>query len=80
MIFIYYLSDGEIYQCGIGWKTLEEFYGKRAEEMSKIFGSLYLPYDRYVYDNHFKFKVDIDSKQLMMVDIPDYIKNMKERS
>ena len=75
MLFIYYLSDGAIYQVAIGWNSLEEFYGSRADEMGKVFGAIVLPYDRYVYDNYFRFKVNLQTKELDLIEAPKYLEN-----
>ncbi len=77
MLFIYYLSDGEVFNVGIGWHSLQEYYGKRAEEMSKIFGAIELPYDKYAYDHHYLFKVNLETKQLEFKgEPPSYISKL----
>lgn len=59
MLFIYYLSDGEMYQASIPEKNLEEFFGeKRAKEMSKVFGAVYIEkFNPMVFYNFKDFKV-----------------------
>lgn len=58
MLFIYYLSDGEIYQASSPEKNLEEFFGEnRAKELSKVFGAKYMEYDDFIFYNFKKFKV-----------------------
>lgn len=58
MLFIYYLSDGEIWQTSIPEKNMEEFFGERAEEMSKIYGCLYIDqFNDFIFNNYKDFKV-----------------------
>lgn len=64
MLFIYYLLDGEIYQASIPEKSLEEYFGRRTEEMSTVFGALYLEYDNYTFYNFYKYKVNLETKTL----------------
>lgn len=81
MLLIFYLSDGVVYNVATGWKNLDEYYGNRAEEMKKVFGGVYLPFDRYVYDHHFLFKYNQESKQLEFKgEAPSYIQNLINNS
>lgn len=58
MLFIYYLSDGEIYQASTPERNLAEFFGEsRVEEMSKVFGALYLEYNYLIFYNFKQFHV-----------------------
>ena len=67
MLFVYYLSDGEIFQASTPEKNLAEFFGeKRVEEMSKVFGALYLEYNYLIFYNFKEFHV-VDG-QLKMKD------------
>ena len=62
MLFIYYLSDGEIKRAARPEKSLEEYYGRRAEEMSRVYGALYIEtYTDFVFNNFDKFRV-VDGK------------------
>lgn len=62
MLFIYYLSDGEIYRVSIPEKNLTDFFGKRAEEMSKVFGALYIEnYNDFIFNNYYNFTI-VDGK------------------
>lgn len=77
MLFIYYLSDGEVFNVGIGWNSLKEYYGHRAEEMSRVFGAVLLPYDKYAYDHHYLFKVNLETKNLEFKgEAPAYIQSL----
>ena len=76
MILIYFLSTGEIYEIGTGWKTIEEFYGYRSEDMKKILGYKYVEYDRFLYENTHRFKIDVNTKELVLHNPPDYLKNI----
>lgn len=65
MLFIYYLSDGEIYRASTPEKNMSEFFGKRAEEMSKIFGALYIEqFNDFIFNNYYHFTV-VDGKLKM---------------
>lgn len=58
MLFIYYLSDGEIWQTSTPERNMEEFFGERAEEMSKIYGCLYIDqFNDFIFNNYKDFKV-----------------------
>jgi hypothetical protein len=58
MLFIYFLSDGEIYQASMPEKDLAEFFGEsRAKEMSKVFGSIYMEYNNFIFYNFKEFHV-----------------------
>lgn len=58
MLFIYFLSDGEIYQASIPEKTLAEFFGEsRAEEMSTVFGCIYMEFNNFIFYNFKEFHV-----------------------
>ncbi len=58
MLFIYYLSDGEIYRASIPEKNMTDFFGKRVEEMSKVFGALYIEnYNDFIFNNYYNFTV-----------------------
>lgn len=62
MLFIYYLSDGEIFQASTPEKSLAEFFGEsRVEEMSKVFGALYMDYNYLIFYNFKEFHV-VDGK------------------
>ncbi len=65
MLFIYYLSDGEIYRASTPEKNMSEFFGKRAEEMSKVFGALYIEqFNDFIFNNYYHFTV-VDNKLKM---------------
>lgn len=65
MLFIYYLSDGEIYRASTPEKNMSEFFGKRAEEMSKVFGALYVEnFNDFIFNNYYHFTV-VDNKLKM---------------
>lgn len=65
MLFIYYLSDGEIYRASTPEKNMQEFFGKRAEEMSKVFGALYIEqFNDFIFNNYYHFTV-VDNKLKM---------------
>ena len=58
MLIIYFKSDGEIHQVATGYKTLEEYYGRRLEEFSLIFDSIYIEEQNdYIFNRFFDFKV-----------------------
>lgn len=58
MLVIYFKSDGEIYQVATGYKTLEEYHGKRAEEFALIFDAIYIEESNdYVFNRFMDFKV-----------------------
>ena len=58
MLFIYYKSDGEIYQASIPEKNLAEFFGEsRAEELGAVFGSIYMEYNHFIFYNFKEFHV-----------------------
>ena len=63
MLIIYFKSDGEIYQVVSPYKTMEEFYGKRAEEFNLILDSIYIEdYNDYIFNRYPEFI--IKDKQL----------------
>lgn len=80
MLIIYYLSDGEVHNVAIGWKNLQQYYGRRAEEMSRIFGSIYIPFDKYVYDHHYLFKYNVKTNKLeFKSEPPAYIQSLIQK-
>lgn len=67
MIVIYFKVDGEIHQVAPGYKSIEEYYGCKAEEFKKIFDYLYFEDENYFLFNNF-YQFEIVDKQLIFKD------------
>jgi len=58
MLIIYFKSDGEIHQVATGYKTMEEFYGRRAKEFRMIFDSICVEENNYLFNNFSDFYIN----------------------
>jgi hypothetical protein len=68
MTIHYFKSNGEIYACASGEQHIDVMYGSHSQDYLLILDEIIIDYDEFVLRNSDKFRVNIDTKNLEMLE------------